>query len=87
MSPVEIVLDVARSDQANKLPLVEASKTPTATIVPHEPVAASNSTAAEFVANVDVPDTLKLTAFRAYPLPVSSVPPPASDGAVVYKAT
>lgn len=86
MSPVEIAFDVVNSDHANKLPLVDASNTPTATIVPQEPVAASNSTAAELVAKVVVPDTEKVTAFLVYPLPLNSVPPPVSDGATVYKA-
>ena len=48
-SPVSIVLLDVSVDQASRLPDVDASKIPTATIVPQLPVAVGHSTAALFV--------------------------------------
>ena len=81
-SPVLMVLLALRLFHANRL--VEPddeSNTPTATIVPHEPVAVGHSTAELFVACAPVVVNAQLC--RAYALPLSSVPPPASVGAVV----
>lgn len=57
-----MVLDVVRSAKAIMFPDVEASRIAAATIVPHDPPAVGNSTAALFEAVVGaVPDTEKFT--------------------------
>lgn len=85
-----MTLDVVNAAHASILPPVDASKIAAQPIVPQfPPDAAGNSMAAAFVAFVgDVPETVIVpVAVRAYPLPLTSVPPPVSLGAAVKRPT
>lgn len=89
VSPDPIVLLVVNAAQNNRFPVVAASNTPKCVTVPHDPVAVTNVIA--FALLIDPADDVfqsePAVLLRAYDPPLTSVPPPLSDGAAVYSAT
>lgn len=89
MFPVAGDTDVVNAAHSSMFPAVEASKVAHHPTLPHDPVAAGNVIANAFVISpdADVFHVDPVVATLAYALPVTSVPPPASDGAAVNSAT
>jgi hypothetical protein len=89
VSPFPTVFDVVSAPHLSMFPVVEASNSPKCVMVPHDAVAVGNVTAA---ALLDDPadaafHVAPVVATRAYAPPETSVPPPASVGAAVYRPT